>query len=217
MISVLTWLAVLIVCGTAIAADFPNPPTPDHSEVRIAVYDQSHLPPSVLETAGVEVRRIFRTGGIPISWINCSVRLELQEPCDIDPDDGQFLILRILPHGHTSTDLVFGQAFLGGDGFGRYADVYLDRLEQLHDVYGLNLSKLLGAIAAHELGHLLLGSGAHSVSGIMTPIWDGNQLGHVEAGALVFLPQQSHQIRRRIEVLKRRESTAAIASSWEAK
>lgn len=205
------------MCGTAIAADFPNLPGPDHSEVRIAVYDQSHLPHSVLETAGAEVKRIFRTSGIPISWIDCSAHLEIQDACDIDPDDRQFLILRILPQGHASTDLVFGQAFLGGDGFGRYADVYLDRLERLHDVYGFNLSKVLGAVAAHELGHLLLGSGAHSVSGIMTPVWERSQLGHVEAGALVFLPQQSRQIRKRIEVLKRRESITASASSWEAK
>ena len=203
------------MCGTAVAVDFPHLPAPDHSEVTIAVYDQSRLPPSVLETAGAEVKRIFRTSGIPVSWIDCSAHLEFQDACDIDPD-GQFLILRILPQGHASTDLVFGQAFLGPDGFGRYADVYFNQLERLHDVYGFNLSRLLGAIAAHELGHLLLGSGAHSVSGIMTPIWEGNQLAHVQAGALVFLPQQSHQIRKRIEVLKRRESIA-IASSWEAK
>lgn len=202
--------------GTAIAANSPKQPRPDQSDIRIAVYDQSHLPPAVIEAAGVEAKRIFRTSGIPISWINCSAHLEIQEACEIDPNDGQFLILRILDKGHASTNLVLGQAFLGSDGFGRYADVYLDRLKRLHDADRFNLSELLGAVAAHELGHLLLGSGAHSVSGIMTPIWDGNQLRHVEAGALVFLPQQSNRIRKRIEILKHREPIA-VASSWETK
>lgn len=212
----LVWAVAFILCGTAVGADLRNQPDSDGKDVRIEVYDKAGLPSSVLATAGNEVKRIFRTAKISVSWIDCSDQSELHESCDTDPDNGRSLILRILPQRRASTDLVFGKAFLGADGFGRYADVYLNQVEQIHEVYRFNLSTLLGAIVAHELGHLLLGSGAHSVGGIMTPMWEGNQLRRVEMGALVFLPQQTQQMHKRIEALKARESVA-VANAWQSK
>ncbi len=212
----LVWIAAFVFCGTAAAADLGVHSAPGHSDIKIAVYDQAHLPSAVIETAGAEVKRIFGRGGISIYWINCSAHSGLHESCDTDPDNQRFLILRILPDGRASEDLVFGQAFLGANGFGRYADVYMNQVQRLQSAYGFNLSRLLGAIAAHELGHLLLGPHAHAVGGIMTPIWEDYQLRQVQMGGLMFLPQEVVQIEKRIEVLKLHEPIA-LANFREAK
>ena len=37
---------------------------------------------------------------------------------------------------------------------------------------------ILGCVIAHELGHLLLGSNGHSVTGIMQPRWEAKQVRH---------------------------------------
>jgi hypothetical protein len=55
--------------------------------------------------------------------------------------------------------------------------------------------RLCALVPAHELGHLLLGSNAHSCEGIMRPSWHGNELRAASMGALLFTPEQARSIR----------------------
>ena len=63
------------------------------------------------------------------------------------------LKLRIVPPDQKSSDDVFGIAFLSAEGTGAHGDVFYDSVEELE----------------YELGHLLLGSNAHSRLEIMRP------------------------------------------------
>ena len=117
--------------------------------------------------------------------------------CQTLPTPDQF-VLHIVPTGRTSTDSVFGVAFLGSDGRGKYCDVFFHRIEEEHRKSGANTSQLLGAVAAHELGHLLLGSNAHSLAGVMTPVWEDQILSKVAMGTLYFTSEQSAVMRTRI-------------------
>jgi hypothetical protein len=47
----------------------------------------------------------------------------------------------------------------------------------------------------HELGHLLLGSGSHSPTGIMQPVWQSQILLQGLRRALHFTPEQARRIR----------------------
>jgi hypothetical protein len=49
---------------------------------------------------------------------------------------------------------------------------------------------LLGHAAAHELGHLLLRSDAHSPAGIMRASWEVKDLWRLPHAGLIFLPGQ---------------------------
>jgi hypothetical protein len=102
-----------------------------------------------------------------------------------------------VPDGKTSSDLVFGLAFLGQDG-GRYCDVFFDRIKQAQGTLGVNLSRLLGTVAAHELGHLLLGSHAHSNAGIMSAMWGMENLRHIDMGDLLFNREQALRMQGRL-------------------
>jgi hypothetical protein len=107
-------------------------------------------------------------------------------------------VLHIVPTGKTSSDLVFGLAFLDEDGRGKYGDVFYNRIAEAHHESGANLSLLLGTVAAHELGHLLLGSHAHSYAGVMTPVWRGDVLRRMDMGRLLFTPEQASVMKARI-------------------
>jgi hypothetical protein len=63
------------------------------------------------------------------------------------------------------------------------------------------LPEILGHIIAHEIGHLLLPGGRHSVSGIMKARWSLNEWKLVRQGALNFAPEQSRFLRA--ELLRR--------------
>jgi len=59
---------------------------------------------------------------------------------------------------------------------------------------------ILGDVVAHEIGHLLLGSRAHSATGIMRGWWDRAQLQRALTGRQLFTPEQSARIRAATEV-----------------
>ena len=188
---VLLWL----LRGTNFAADSDRRTVP---EITVLVHNSAGISRPVLTQAAFETTRIFREAGIGIAWVDCSNgAVGVVAVCRGVPGPQQF-VLHIVPSGKTSSDLVFGLAFLGQDGVGKYSDVFFDRLEQAHHEFGANLSQLLGTVAAHELGHLLLGSHAHSCAGIMTPVWKGNIFRQINMGNLLFTSEQASLMKERI-------------------
>ena len=59
---------------------------------------------------------------------------------------------------------------------------------------------MLGAVSAHELGHLLLGSNSHSRIGIMEAIWEKDSVWKVERGMLLFTREQGELMRKRLQM-----------------
>jgi hypothetical protein len=49
------------------------------------------------------------------------------------------------------------------------------------------------------MGHLLLGSNAHAISGIMRAHWESAELRGITMGTLMFLPEQSKRMRVKIK------------------
>ena len=52
----------------------------------------------------------------------------------------------------------------------------------------------LGVVAAHEIGHLLLGANNHSRRGIMRPHWNRKDLEDAYFGRQGFTPQQTMRV-----------------------
>jgi hypothetical protein len=115
-------------------------------------------------------------------------------------------MLHIVPKGKTAADTIFGEAFLGADGIGAYADVFFNRVEGAHREFGVDEAQLLGAVAAHELGHLLLGFHAHAWVGIMAPVWGSESFRNLRMGNLFFTREEGQQMKERS---KNRESRVA--------
>ena len=70
------------------------------------------------------------------------------------------------------TPLVLGEAFVDTrQRTGVLATVFADRVELLAGLSETDSALLLGRAIAHEVGHLLLGSNAHSLRGLMCAQW----------------------------------------------
>jgi hypothetical protein len=175
---------VLLWGGVATAQD-------KSSGITVLVNDSARVNPSVLRRAEREAARLFDAVGIEIQWVNCGETDECRHI--LGPRE---FVLHIVTGGQTRSDFVFGVAFLGEDGRGQYSDVFFDRLQQTQG--DVDLALLLGAVSAHELGHLLLGSNSHSRIGIMEPKWGQQGLRSVGMGRLLFTPEQARSMRNRI-------------------
>lgn len=165
-------------------------------QIVVMVNNTVRVAAPVLYHAEVQAGAILLEAGIEVVWVNCG---DLAEPdhCRTSPGQNEF-VLHLVPTGATSNDLVFGEAFLDEDGMGKYSDIFFDRVDSLCRQSNTDIARLLGSIAAHELGHLILGSHSHSAFGIMQPLWTGESLRRIAEGALIFLPQESKTMRRRI-------------------
>ena len=91
-----------------------------------------------------------------------------------------------------------GISFQAGDGSGCYADLFYEPLEQLHQSDGTDIASLLGHVAAHEIGHLLLGTNSHSGAGIMHAHWTAEELAKAKLGGLVFLENESRRMNEKL-------------------
>jgi Aspartyl protease len=168
------------------------------SAITVAIYDDAHLSPHVLAEAQEETTRIYQKAGLTISWIECQV---VENGCRTRfemPPSATHLSLRIVPHASKSSDDIFGVAFLSAEGTGAYSDVSYDSVEKLDRDWHVGLARVLGHVIAHELGHLLLGSNAHSRQGIMCPNWHGGELRLASMGALLFSEEQAQFMRERL-------------------
>lgn len=152
----------------------------------------------LLEEAEKEAGRIFHAAGIEISWVNCIGGKQVAR-CRVEPGLNEF-VLHIVKSGKTSSDSVFGEAFLAADGTGKYCDVFFERIKREAEP-SVTLERLLGSVMAHELGHLLLTSKAHSLWGIMQPIWRQDELSRVGMGTLLFNPAESRLMKSRSEAM----------------
>jgi hypothetical protein len=170
------------------------------SRVTVAIYDDVGLSSRLLAKAEDETSRVYQKAGVAISWIVCkssNLRIELDLRCQ-DPPSAMHLNLRIVPHSRNFSDGVFGVAFLSAEGTGAYGDVFYDSVEELDRDWHVGLARVLGHVMAHELGHLLLGSNAHSRQGIMCPSWHGDELHLASRGTLLFSKDQSRFMRERL-------------------
>lgn len=185
---VLFWATILCLGAAACFAQDPTKP-------QVLVYNDAQVTTSIVEAGELEADRIFRQAGVQLNWLNCSAQHSNlpSEHCRVVPGAGQFVI-RVISKGKISSDLVFGQAFIGEGGKGMYADVFFDRIRSAHNDDGTSVPRLFGAVTAHELGHLLLGFNAHSWLGIMTPVWDAGCVRRMNMGTLLFTGDQARHM-----------------------
>jgi len=166
-------------------------------EIRVLVNNTAGVSVAILNQAKVEASRIFRAAGIQIDWVDCPRTRVKDDACRQIPGSNDF-VLHIVANGRTSSDLVFGLSFLNEDGAGKYSDIFYDRVQQAHRDFGADVGALLGTVAAHELGHLLLGLHAHSYAGIMAAVWKEEALCNLGMGWVRFNGDQAARMRARI-------------------
>ncbi len=183
------WIAGLALCAglgpwQSAEAQISGPAT-----VRVVLHDDAGVPVETVDRARQELSRVFRKSNIPFAWIGT------------DACEGSCLRIRIVSKslgGKSSNRQVVGIAPGTRELRGKLAYVFYDRILVYSAELGLDASQMLGHVMAHELGHLLLPYGAHSLTGIMRPAWDRPQVNGATSGTLTFTSDQAELIRTRL-------------------
>lgn len=194
-------MAGILVCGAAMAA-YAGIAAGPHSAapviapqaLTVVVSNQAAVPDDDLERALSVATRIFRSAALDVEWIT------LEEFAGLAPAEtdafaayaASVVHVRFVEEAAPPVDA--RRHLLGSVPSGSsVAYVFADRVaaQVLHRQTPAGM--LLGHVIAHEVGHVLLGPGAHARSGIMRA-----RLHHtdVTSGHLSFDPAQAVAIRR---------------------
>ena len=177
---------------------------PADAQVTVSVYNDAQVPPDTLTWAEQQAAKIFSRARLDVRWLRCThINSGVRAAACNGFDVPGHVAVRIIAHTPSSeSDAAFGVAFLAPDGTGRYSDVFWKRAQGLHANSNVDLGGILGSVIAHEIGHLLLGSNAHAISGIMRAHWESSELHRIAMGTLMFLPEESNRMHERIATSK---------------
>jgi hypothetical protein len=195
------WTLILIMSAALVAQD--RPPS-----LKIYVYNRAGVSGRTLDQAEHRASTIFRQSGIETTWHNCSVDGRNGANCSASFDSGT-IVLQIVHDSEKLKTEIFGTAFMGRSGYGTYADVFFDRVQQVCQDAKVALPDILGHIISHEIGHLLLGADSHSRFGIMRATWEPKELAQADRGHLLFSTVQSKAMQQRLVAISSEAAESA--------
>ena len=180
------------------------------TSVTVRVYDGGATDAATRIAAIETATAIVADAGISVRWLDCTPGPAGQRRCE--PTRGtRDLILRIMPaepSGSLTTEhalesrvdgnrLILGFAVIEpATGAGALATIFMNRIVALGQRARVASGPLLGRAIAHEVGHLLLGHGRHSASGLMRAVWTDAELAAGHSDDWRFSALDREQLRR---------------------
>ena len=186
---IITRIVVAIVVAGAVPAASADPV----ATIVVTTCDDARVGQKRLAAAERDVEQIYRKAGMAIEW---------QHDCAANAPGS--LRLRILDRAIPSDDRLAEDALGYAVIASHTANVRLDRIYSISEIRGVSPHKILVAVIAHELGHVLLGPGAHTHSGIMQPAFN---FGRSSLWPLSFSREQAGKMLRSIATRTRADAT----------
>jgi hypothetical protein len=154
------------------------------TEVAVRVY-HSGVVTEADETRALGVAAgILAAADVTPRWIHCHAAARPDAACTRPLGPGE-LSLRVTRTGRPmgrAQAVALGDALLGaGNAAPALATVYLERVDDLARRSHADAPILLGRAIAHELTHLLTGTGRHATTGLMRPVWRAAELARERA------------------------------------
>jgi hypothetical protein len=200
---------LFVLAGSLLIPPAAHSASPARIAVTARQYNVAHVPSATSEAARAIAARTLVAGGVDITWRNC----DAAESCAMVPTPGELIVrlvrsrertndaivARTLSGPRESSAFVLGEAFIDtGVGAGVVATIYADRVEQMAELTETDAVVLLGRAIAHELGHLLLATNAHSQSGLMRARWSPSDIRGNQAADWMLTRRDAEAIRRRL-------------------
>lgn len=197
------FFALLMAASTNLWGKAPRSQDGDsqqNARLTVSVYNDAEVPADVLKLAENEASRIFRQAGIELYLLNCRIPAVSQDASQACREAvfPEHLHLRIARRSLGLKRETMGLSFQSDDGSGCYADLFYEPMEQLHQSDGTDIPSILSHVAAHEIGHLLLGANSHSSAGIMHARWTAEELASARVGGLIFSENESRQMKAKL-------------------
>jgi hypothetical protein len=194
---------VLVFAGGLLvppAAESASPAPPVRVTARL--YNTAQVP-DVMKDAALRVATgALIAGGIDLRWTDC----DLADSCGTAPARGELVIRLARSADQPSsgprhqTPVVLGQALIDiRERTGVLATIFVDSVELIAALSEIDAALLLGRAIAHELGHLLLGTNAHSVHGLMRAQWTPADVRRPAIADWALTTEEAAAIRRRLQ------------------
>jgi hypothetical protein len=176
------------VSGSAAAFEFP---------LLLVLDDRAAVDPAVLEQAEKEAFRIFWHEGISISWVRASAAGN----GSVDLEDlaaarrtfaGRLIVLpRLQKSSATGSKFLMGATPLSARDCSGDSYVFFDQILEFAEARKADYGVVMGTVAAHEIGHLLLRHSGHAAEGLMRMPWRMADWQRATLGLLLFSPSEA--------------------------
>jgi hypothetical protein len=168
----------IIVAATALTAGAPGQAAVILDSLLIRIYDNAGVLAAHRARAIKNADDIISRAGLDVQWHDCPAGTALIRRACASPAAGGELAVRLVrAPKHDPRERALGHAFIDSStGAGTLATVFVDRVEALAAHARSDQWALIGRVIAHEVGHLLLGTSAHSETGLMRELWTVNDL-----------------------------------------
>jgi hypothetical protein len=166
----------------------------------LRTYDMVGVPSREIAAAERTVSAVMARAGIDVSWIACrGASAGTHRPaCDQTRQPSE-LIVRLVAVPRQATNLALADAYIDTEAAsGWFATIYVERVRSLAAASGVDPGTLMGRAMAHEVGHLLLGTSAHSATGLMRASWSAPMLRRQGAWAWVFSDEETDRLRSKV-------------------
>jgi hypothetical protein len=171
--------------------------------VTVRVYVSSDITPEALRAALDVAEAAFAEASVGMIWKICGPR-----ECNTQPSPTELIVRFLHSRGRRLNTGCLGEALIDTQQrTGVLATVYVDRVLDLARSLDIDRHILLGRTIAHEVGHLLLASKTHSVSGLMREVWSREELLGGRADDWLLHPFEAAAIRERLALSRSGRST----------
>ena len=152
--------------------------------VTVRIYQRADLAERLDERALTEASSVLRAANVDVVWKDCSAP-NPAPACDAPPGSSE-VVLRILAEGVPAESKFLGTALVERPSGGRFATVYTSHVARIARSAGVDVAVLLGRVAAHELGHLIMNTSEHTRHGLMRPNWTAREIRQNRVADWVF-------------------------------
>ncbi len=166
--------------------------------ITVRIYNYPHVSQERIGRASQVAARILHAAGIKTKWVDCKgPNGEVTGNAECARNDGPATMTLKIVTQEMARRYGFGLGVLGFAPMTERAKnpteayVFYELVEDICEREPVEPHMLLGIAAAHEIGHLLLGSNSHSASGLMRARWDGRDLALARVGQFGFTREQA--------------------------
>ena len=168
--------------------------------VTVRTYNYASVSSDEFSAAKSEARRIFTRAAITVDWIECRVpHAPTGAPCTEPLLPGRDLMLRLMERArsHAERSVALGESILDREQrSGVLMTIDLWPVRAVASRSATPMPTLLGRTIAHEIGHLLLGSGEHPRLGLMRAHWSNDELRGLKPAHWGFSSREAARMRQ---------------------
>lgn len=191
---------LLSLSSSSFGQSVATPSAEFHPQITVRVYNRVLMPPDRLAQAEQVATQILRKAGVQVVWLDCTVATGQWQPACDGPLGSTDFLLQFVEEIQTLSSQTTGHSlgFTALPDNGLQADRAYISYRRARDSASrcqVSLGLVLSVAAAHEIGHMLMGSNEHSRSGLMQAQVGPRDMKRAERTDLLFTDDQVKQIR----------------------